>query len=120
MTATSRHAGIVFAVGWFLVALGAGAMIPRLGRGLFNLINDSPCPACLKISFLFSGAWLIVSSFSAVPWIRISAALLGLICWLLLAFMFVHGELWGAAIQAFVAITLLNGCFFHAMRSGES
>jgi hypothetical protein len=34
--------------------------------------------------------------------------------------MFVHGELWGAAIQAFVAITLLNGCFFHAMRSGES
>lgn len=116
MVPTGRDAGIGFAVGWFLLALGAGALIPRPGRGIYTLIAESPCPVCWRSSLLICGPLLIVSSFTPFRRLRLVAAVLGLVNWLAISFLFVNAQLWGATIQAFAAIVLLNGCIFHSLR----
>ncbi len=112
----SRASGIEFAVGWFLAALGCGVLVPRKGFGLYSMLHDSGYPYLWSAVLIASGITLVAASLSTRLWLRLPAVVAGFACWTALAFRFIDASLWGATMQACVAIVLLNGCFFGLFR----
>lgn len=112
----SRETGIEWAVGWFLFALAIGLLIPRewFGavpqHGFYRSLQDTGHLEYWIAWIAGAGLLLIVLSRSKVAPLRVIGIVVGIVCWLSLSLRFAAGNMWGAAIQAFVGIYLLNAC----------
>src|SRR4051812_3961584 len=109
---SSRESGMEFSVGCFLLALGFGLLVPRPGLGLYSLVHAGGHAWLWSTCMVGSGFGLIATSYFRCPVCRLVAVIMGLSCWIALGFRFVDGNLWGAAMQAVVAVFLLNACLF--------
>ena len=112
----SRESGSSCAVGWFLLALAIGSWLPRKGAGLYHVIATSDYPDLWRATILASGAALVIASYGAHPRVRALSDVLGIACWFWLATAFISADLWGATLQACVAICILNNCLFQLWR----
>lgn len=112
----TRESGASMAVGWFLTSLAVGAWLPRKGGGLFHIIATSEYPTLWRLFILISGVALVICSYGAQRNLRAASDVLGIVCWFVLAMVFVNSELWGAALQSCVGILILFDCLFRLWR----
>lgn len=112
----TRESGASMAVGWFLTSLAIGSWLPRTGRGLFYIIATSENPNLWRLFILISGMGLVICSYGAQRKLRAYADVLAIFCWASLAIVFLDAQLWGAALQAGMAILILFECLFRLRR----
>lgn len=109
---TTRHSGIEFAVGWYLLALGLGQLIPRANAGLYSMLHAGDHHAAWIAWMLVSALWLICFSFLRTPRARLLGVMAAMACWAMLGLKFMQANLWGATGQAMVSLVLLNACLW--------
>jgi hypothetical protein len=104
-------------VGWFTIALGAGAAIPREGVGLMSLLQANGTRSITAVAMIVVGTALVVLSYKpGTPLWRTITLAAGMLLWGYLSVLFVQGKLWGATIQSVVAICVFNQLLFRVWR----
>jgi hypothetical protein len=116
----SRDSSIERLIGWLTIALGVGMLIPRPGLGLYSVLEQTGTRAYWAAAMNVIGLWLVIASFYAAPIVRILLLVTATVCWVMLAFRFIDGQLWGATFQACVVIFFCNSTGWRLWRHKKS